>query len=160
MDTYSPYLASEYGRAVKPSSETFEGNKVTLWRWRDDFQKDFAARMDWCTMSYEEANHAPDIVLSHSEEIRLKSGEGFGFDAFDTTDPDGDSFSFLWYVYPEATGYKGASVMGGSHNAHGTYWRAPVVEKEEKVHVILEVRDRGEPCMTSYKRIIVTVSPE
>ncbi len=158
-DRLSPYGESEYGRSFKRSSETFEDNKVSLWRWRDDFQNDFAARMDWCTKSYEEANHAPEIVLSHPEKISLKSGQGTGFDAFETTDPDGDSFSFLWYVYPEAGTYADTKI-GGAENAHGVYWTAPEVNKEETVHVILKVTDRGEPRMTSYKRIIVTVTPK
>lgn len=158
-DKLSPYGENEYGRNFKRSSETFEDNKVSLWRWRDDFQNDFAARMDWCTMSYKEANHAPEIVLSHPEKISLKSGQGQGFDAFETTDPDGDSFSFLWYVYPEA-GSKKESKIGGTENAHGVYWTAPEVEKEETVHMILKVTDRGEPRMCSYKRIVITVTPK
>lgn len=45
-DTYTPYLFGEYKRAVRKSDRSFSGNHVTLWRWRDDFQNDFAARMD------------------------------------------------------------------------------------------------------------------
>ncbi|HYX09993.1 MAG TPA: DUF1593 domain-containing protein, partial [Bacteroidales bacterium] len=61
-DTYTPYVHSDYGRAIKLDTITFTGDKVTLWRWRDDFQNDFAARVDWCTKSYDEANHPPVIV--------------------------------------------------------------------------------------------------
>jgi hypothetical protein len=80
-DTYIPYKPNDYGRAVKPDTQTFSDFKVTLWRWRDDFQNDFAARMDWCTKAYNEANHPPVIVLENTEEITVKSGEGFGFEA-------------------------------------------------------------------------------
>ena len=55
IDRYTPYVAKEYGRTVGRDSTTFTGYKETLWRWRDDFQNDFAARMDWCLSSYEEA---------------------------------------------------------------------------------------------------------
>src|SRR5690606_14619162 len=80
-DTYAPFVASEYGRAVRFDTTIFTGSKVTLWRWRDDFQNDFAARMDWCTMSYEDANHPPVAVSNQPEEITVKSGEGFWLDA-------------------------------------------------------------------------------
>ena len=58
-DHYIPYLENSFGRSVKQDTLAFSDNKVSLWRWRDDFQNDFAARMDWCFMSFEEANHPP-----------------------------------------------------------------------------------------------------
>ena len=158
-DRLIPYISSEYGRAVKADTMTFTDNKVSLWRWRDDFQNDFAARMDWCIESFEEANHHPVVVLSHSELITVKSGQGFGLDAFDSTDPDGDSFSFLWFNYPEAGTYKKPIKIEGAENSHGAYVIAPAVDREETAHFILRVTDRGEPQLTSYKRIIVTIKP-
>jgi hypothetical protein len=159
VDTYTPYISSKYGRTVKMDTITFKDNKVTLWRWRDDFQNDFTARMDWCTKSFEEANHNPIIVLSHPDVITVKSGQGFGLDAFNTTDPDGDSFSFLWFNYPEAGTYKNFIKVEGTENAHGVYIIAPKVDKEVTAHFILKVTDRGEPQLASYKRVIVMIEP-
>ncbi|HLO60508.1 MAG TPA: nucleoside hydrolase-like domain-containing protein [Bacteroidales bacterium] len=159
IDSYTPYVPGEYGRTVKPDTASFTGNKVSLWRWRDDFQDDFAARMDWCTKSYEEANHAPIIILSHPEQITVKSGQGFGLDAFNSTDPDGDNLGFLWYNYPEAGSYKKLIKLDGAENLHGVYIIAPKVDKKETAHFILEVTDKGTPQMTSYKRVIVTIEP-
>jgi len=160
VDHYTPYIHSEYGRTVKQDNITFTDNKVTLWRWRDDFQNDFAARMDWCIKSYVEANHPPIPVLSHPEKITVKSGQGLGLDAFDTTDPDGDSFSFLWFNYPEAGTYKKLIKIEGAENAHGAYIIAPEVDKEETTHFILRVTDKGEPQLSRYKRVIVTIKPK
>jgi hypothetical protein len=158
-DTYTAYIPSDYGRTVKMDTITFSDNKASLWRWRDDFQNDFAARMNWCIKSYEEANHYPIINLSHPEKISVKSGQGFVLDAFDTTDPDGDSFSFLWFNYPEAGTYKKLIKIEGTENAHGAYIIAPEVDKEETAHFILKVTDRGQLPLTSYKRVIVTIKP-
>jgi len=159
-DTYTPYIASEYGRAIKKDTVTFNDYKVTLWRWRDDFQNDFAARMDWCTKSYQDANHPPVPVLGHSDEITVKSGEGFGLDAFDSTDPDGDNLSFLWFNYPEAGSYKKEIRISGAENSHGAYVIAPEVEKKETAHFILKVTDKGKPQLSRYKRIIVNIVPK
>lgn len=159
-DTYTPYIHSEYGRTIGRDTITFADNKVSLWRWRDDFQNDFAARMDWCTKSYDEANHPPVPVLGNPEEFTVRSGEGFGLAAFDTYDPDGDSFSFLWFNYPEAGTYKKMIKVGGAENAHGVYVVAPQVDKKETAHFILKVTDKGKPQLTRYKRVIVTILPK
>lgn len=160
IDKYTPYILKEYGRSVKQDTVSFNNDKVTIWRWRDDFQNDFAARMDWCLMSYEEANHPPVPALSHPEQITVKSGESFTLDAFDTSDPDGDNFGFLWFNYPEAGTYKKAIKVNGAENVHMAYFTAPKVEKVETAHFILKVTDKGEPQLSRYKRVVVTVIPK
>ena len=159
IDNYSPYIFKEYGRTVEKDTTSFTGYKVTLWRWRNDFQNDFAARMDWCTKSYKEANHPPVIILSQPDNITVKSGQGFGLDASSSKDPDGDSISFLWFEYPEAGSYKKPINMT-AENIHSIYAVAPEVEKKETIHIILKVTDKGTPALSSYKRIIVTVLPK
>lgn len=158
-DSYTPYMPSEYGRAVKQDTVSFKDNKVSLWRWRDDFQNDFAARMDWCTKPYNEANHPPVPVLSMPDTLTVKSGSGFGLDASNSYDPDGDNLSFLWFNYPEAGSYKKLIKIEGAENSHGAYVVAPKVDKKETAHFILKVTDKGEPQLSRYKRIIVTILP-
>jgi len=159
-DSYTPYVPKAYGRTVKKDTATFNDYKVTLWRWRDDLQNDFAARMDWCTMSYEDANHPPVPVLIHPDEITVTTGESFELDAFDSTDPDGDNIGFLWFNYPEAGTYKKLINVNGAENIHKVGYTAPEVEKQETAHFILKLTDKGEPQLTRYKRVIVTILPK
>lgn len=157
-DSYTPVVPSDFGRSVKLDTTTFNGYKVTLWRWRDDFQNDFAARMDWCTKSFAAANHPPVPVLSNPTEIALKSGKGVLLDAFDSYDPDGDNLSFLWFSYPEAGTYK-KKIITDAQNSRKLYIVAPQVDKKETAHIILRVTDKGVPCLSRYKRIILTFLP-
>jgi hypothetical protein len=157
-DKYTPYVANEFGRAVKLGSTTFHDNKATLWRWRDEFQNDFAARMDWCTQTFAEANHPPVVVVP-SNEIAVKSGEGFRVDASGSSDPDGDSLGFLWLHYPEAGSYREPIKLPKAENLHTLHAVAPEVEKEETAHFILKVTDKGEPPLTKYKRVVVRILP-
>lgn len=159
IDNYTPYIPKAYGRTVKKDTTTYTGYKETLWRWRDDLQHDFAARMDWCTLTYAEANHPPVPILSHRDHITLASGERFRLDAFGSTDPDGDNLSFLWFPYLEAGTYKGDFELGQPENAHLVYGVAPEVKNEETIHVILKVSDKGTPSLSRYKRIILTIIP-
>lgn len=159
-DNYTPYVYNEYGRAVRKDTVSFTDNKVTLWRWRDDFQNDFAARMDWCTKLFQEANHPPVPALGHPGQINVISGEGFGLDASGTTDPDGDNLSFLWFHYPEAGSYKKLIKINSAENARGVWVIAPEVDKKETAHFILRVTDKGTPQLSRYKRVIVNIVPK
>ena len=159
-DAYTPYVPSEYGRPIRRSDENFTGSSVTLWRWRDDFQNDFAARMDWCVQSYEEANHPPVPALGHPDRLEVKSGEGFSLAASGSTDPDGDSISYLWFHYPEAGSYPEAITIGGAENTPSAYIVAPEVEKDETAHFILKVTDKGTPPLSRYERVVVTIQAD
>lgn len=159
IDSYTPYLPRDYGRTIRKDTTTYTGYKETLWRWRDDFQNDFAARMDWCLQSYEEANHSPIPVLSHPEKLTVKSGDEFLLDAFNSRDPDGDHLSFLWFHYPEASSYS-KSVKMGAENVHRVSVTAPEVSSPERVHFIVKVSDKGTPSLSRYKRVIVVVEPK
>ena len=159
VDKYTPYIFNEYGRTVRLDTIIFNNNKATLFRWRDDFQNDFAARMSWCTKSYKEANHPPVPELLVPDQITVKSGEGFSLDAT-ATDPDGDNLSYLWFNYPEAGTYNKLIKIDGAENGHYVYVIAPEVEKKETAQLILRVTDKGTPPLSRYKRIIVKVIPK
>ncbi|MDQ5979955.1 MAG: hypothetical protein QG602_2930 [Verrucomicrobiota bacterium] len=158
-DTWTPYVPNQYKRAVKRAEKTFTGNHVTLWRWRDDFQHDFAARMDWTVKPYAEANHPPVPRLRHPDRLTVKSGEPFTLDAYGSSDPDGDSLSYLWFHYPEAGTWREPVVSGGAENADRFNVTAPRVTKPETLHFILRLTDKGTPALSRYQRVIVTVTP-
>ena len=157
VDKYTPYTFNEYGRAVRLDTMTFTSNKATLWR--NDFQNDFAARMSWCTETYKEANHPPIVKLLVHEHITVKSGEGFDLDAT-ATDPDGDNLSYLWFDYPEAGSYKELIKINSAENVHNAYVIAPMVKKKVTAQFILRVTDKGEPQLSRYKRVFVTIIPK
>ncbi|PTY04899.1 hypothetical protein DB347_19590 [Opitutaceae bacterium EW11] len=159
VDDYIPPVTGEYGRAHRAGEKTFRDAKVTLWRWRDDFQNDFAARMDWTTRPVTEANHPPVPVLTHPDAFTVRSGEGFGLDAHGSSDPDGDSLSYFWFQYREEGAFPGAVKIDGAENSVSAWVTAPKVEKPETIHFILRVTDKGAPPLSRYKRIVVTVIP-
>lgn len=131
---------------------------VTIWRWRDAYQNDFAARMDWCIKSYEEANHPPVVKLGHPAELTAKGGEDFILESTGSSDPDGDELDYRWFHYREPGSYKGKIEMKAA-NAARVVVKAPVVSHPQTAHFILAVRDRGIPALTRYRRVIVNLMP-
>jgi len=141
--------------------KSYVGNRETIWRWRAEFQNDFAARMLWTIKNFNECNHPPIPKLAHSDHLTVKSGEQFHLNAAGTIDPDGDSMSYLWFQYREAGTYNGnVSTRPYSPNLYDLPVTAPVVDTVQTVHFILKVTDKGMPPLTRYKRVIVTVVPK
>lgn len=136
-------------------------NKATLWRWREAFQNDFAARMDWTIKPYKEANHPPKAALKHANAIKAKTGEKVTLSAEGSEDPDGNELTYQWIYYPEPGSYNQKDPLGiNNWQAKSTFFIAPEVEKPETIHIILAVTDKGMPALTRYQRVIVTVYPE
>jgi len=142
-------------------------NHATIWRWREAFQNDFAARMDWTIKPYDEANHPPVVKLDHPAYIKAKPGERVNLSAVGTSDPDGDILSYEWFCYEEA-GTRGMSNSrtGVKHDIIGfDQQKAWLKVKTSRVmapgtgtmHIILAVTDHGSPRLTRYKRVIISV---
>lgn len=159
-DSFTPVINNPYGKAVKSDAVSFKDNQVTVWRWREEFQHDFAARMDWTFMPYDKANHPPVPALAHSDQFTVKSGDIFYLDASGTKDPDGDNLSYLWFQYPEVGTLKKPVKINGAENIYRVPVTAPSVDKPETTHFILKVTDKGQPSLSRYKRVIVTILPK
>ncbi len=140
-------------------------NKTTIWRWREAFQNDFAARMDWTVKSVEEANHPPVPVLDHPAHLEARPGETVELSAAGSWDPDGDDLSFKWFYYGEAGTFSVSKALTGnpieiedSDKAKARF-TVPTerVFRNGTIHIILAVTDKGQPPLTRYKRVIIRV---
>jgi hypothetical protein len=141
-------------------------NKATIWRWRQAYQNDFAARMDWTTKPYAEANHPPSATLGHAETLSAKPGERVNLSARGSFDPDADTLSYEWFFYPEAgsfavaTGRSGAPVaIEHAHEPDASFVVPTNYFTTGTMHFILAVTDGGTPPLTRYRRVIVSVNP-
>ncbi|MCA9197601.1 MAG: DUF1593 domain-containing protein [Planctomycetales bacterium] len=143
-------------------------NHATIWRWREAYQNDFAARMDWTIKSYKDANHPPVAKLGHANQLSAKPGDRIELSAAGSTDPDGDSLSYTWFYYNEAgtfpasNGRDGQPVpIVGFDQAQASFvvpTRRVMPPGTGTMHIILAVTDHGSPRLTRYQRVIVDVS--
>ncbi|TNF42458.1 MAG: DUF1593 domain-containing protein [Bacteroidetes bacterium] len=128
------------------------------WRWLLDIQNDFAARMDWCESSFENANHYPEIKISSKQNFDAKPGQTISVDASKSTDPDGDKLNYKWYFYNEPSTLKNIPEIKNPDKSKMSF-QIPVTGQSGTLHLILEVKDSGEPALKKYKRIIINVKP-
>ncbi|SHN15972.1 Protein of unknown function [Cyclobacterium lianum] len=133
-------------------------------RWRIAFQSDFMARVKWAHLPYGEANHNPiPVVNGHQGPdplyISAKPGDLIRLDAGGSTDPDGQQLDFKWWIYEEI--FRPDKSLSLNPELHGAVvsFEMPVVTAGHSIHLILELRDRGLPALTSYKRIILNPNP-
>ena len=141
-------------------------NKATIWRWREAYQNDFAARMDWTIKPYNEANHPPVVKLKTPDRITAKSGDTIRLSAEGSVDPDGNQLSYKWFYYGEPGTFTIASARTGdplkivdADKANAWFIVPKKYGRLGTMHIILAVTDNGTPSLTRYKRVIVTVNP-
>jgi hypothetical protein len=98
-------------RVIGQDGKQYISNQATVWRWRDAFQNDFAARIQWTlTSDFSKVNHHPvAIVNGHSDPcealfIEVEAGSEIILDASASYDPDDrDGLSFHWFHYKDVT---------------------------------------------------------
>ena len=153
-------------------------DQATIWRWREAFQNDFAARMTWTVADFAHANHNPMAVVDGKAgkdtiEMDVNAGQSVTLDAEGSSDPDaGQSLQFRWFHYAEAGSADGnlaALTLTGADSPRVTVhadapcrplW-LPLIpcRGSGTAHIVLAVTDDGSPRLTSYRRIILHVHP-
>ena len=86
-------------------------DQATIWRWREAYQNDFAARMHWTVQDFKHANHNPMLFLNGQAgtapiEIEASAGQTITLDASGSNDPDGQTLSYRWLLYPQGGAHR------------------------------------------------------
>lgn len=128
-----------------------------IWRWLPQVQNDFAARAGWCFKDYASANHPPEIRLRETPlKVTAAPGEYVSLDASPSNDPGGDILASLWWHYVEAGTYRGAEIAP-SKSLTTTITIPAAARPGDEIHMICEVTDEGDPPLTRYQRVVISI---
>src|SRR5579871_1216383 len=126
-------------------------------RWFGPAEDDFAARLKWTIAPhYRDANHAPVVRIRGRLDRIAHPGERVALKA-SVSDPDGNELQLRWWQYRDAGTYPG-SIAIQQENGDSASFEVPAdAAPGQTIHVILQVKDDGQPPMTRYGRVIVSV---
>ncbi|KAI8932405.1 hypothetical protein NX059_010592 [Plenodomus lindquistii] len=172
---------------VTVDGRNYTSNHATIWRWRDAFQNDFAARMRWTVESaFDVANHHPVITLNDLPglapvRIEAEAGSTITLDTAGTYHPNDRGLTFEWWHYREPTATQwlvdaevaelAITPVDEARKGRKVEVRIPPPEKSavditsrkpvavgQVMHLVLEVIGEGEPTLTSYRRVLIQVT--
>ncbi len=173
-DLFSRVTSQDTVRGL--DGQEYTSDQATIWRWREAFQNDFVARMDWTVTDYRHANHSPVVEVNGQPGtapivMEAEAGKPVVLDASRSHDPDGQSLHYKWFHYAEA-GSTGANlaavIIAGADTPRAVVtptaacrplWlpMPALCTGIGTAHIILAVTDDGSPRLTSYRRIILNV---
>src|ERR1043165_7495909 len=143
-------------RVLGVDGQWYQTNEATVWRWREAYQNDFEARMDWNVKPWAEANHPPRVSVAGALRRTVIAGQRVDLDASASTDPDNNALAWKWWLYAEPSRWTSELAIDGATTARASFI-APEVAAPTDLHIMLELTDDGSPRLTRYARIIVTV---
>ncbi len=146
------------GKYWQDASDDVDGHpsgRASVYRWRPDFQNDFAARMDWCVKDFNEANHSPMVQVEGDLIQNVKKGETVKLKA-KASDPDGDGLNYKWWIYSDASTVETKVNINDSNTLDRANFAVPN-EPGKQIHIILEVNDNGIPSLVTYQRIVFNI---
>lgn len=131
-----------------------------LLRWLPQTNNSFYARCKWEKNDFSHANHEPVAAFNKNKSVKFtylsaKPGAVVRLNAKGSTDPDGDNLSYKWWQYKEADSYDGEVIISNSDAEAASFILPPDIG-DKNIHIILEVKDDGDPVLTVYHRIIIS----
>lgn len=176
----SNHYADTTDHVVGQDNRTHVSNKATIWRWREGYQNDFAARMQWTVKDFKDTLHPPIIVVNRTQSVKpfdMKAliGSRVVFDASESYDLNNRSLTFRWFHYRDVTLTQGnidevpeieinrlndeGSIVSFTtpsfKNACLNIFGRPILSGCKSYHIILEVVNDGNPSTRSYRRFII-----
>lgn len=119
-------------------------------------QQDFAARMQWTvTRDYNDANHAPLIIMQSPAMFKSKPGATLQLNAT-VKDPDGDGYIVKWWQFSNTS--SGTRLqLSATDTLHTSLSIPSAAAKGQTLYLVLEVQDKGKMPLRSYRLVKISI---
>lgn len=171
-------------KVVGKNNQTFNSAQATIWRWRQAYQDEMSARVQWSVKSeYSVGNHPPVVSVNGScgsspLELEVTPEETITLDASATYHPDANltgehELQFRWFHYRDVTADQNTVAvpqLNFTLSEGGRKVQTQLPNKElgcpdtpsrppgcYQYHIILEVTPSGDFPIRRYKRVILRV---
>ena len=121
-------------------------------------QNGFAARMRWSvTPTYAGANHEPVVAIRGQTRVTARPGETVRLEGA-VVDPDGNAVATRWWRWKAVDTYRGELRLT-EFSTTALSLRVPDdALPGQTIQLVLEATDDGRPALTSYQRVVVSIS--
>lgn len=158
------FARSGRGHEYLPVPDLLNGKPDLLYsihRWRPAYQNAFQARLEWCFVPFDRANHEPVAHVNGNASLRVlrlsvEPGRKVKLGADGSSDPDGDKLEYRWWTYQEAGTYWAEPPIAGASGPEAVV-TVPQDAAGRTIHIILEITDQGSPSLTAYRRVVLEV---
>ena len=127
--------------------------QATIWRFREAFQNDFLAKLNYLNNpNFEDCSHP--LVIKIIKNVDLKDEVKFSFEVINK---DKGEFELNYFLYKDVTNYQGdIDVSFDLVNSNVTLKRNERTSKGD-VHLVLEIKNKSKFYFVRYARVIVHV---
>ncbi|ONH65393.1 hypothetical protein BON22_4741 [Cyberlindnera fabianii] len=137
--------------AIGKDGKIHNSNKATIWRWREAYQGDFAARMQWTIKPFEETPHQPIVVANGTQSYKPFIINGTAdsiirLDISESYDLNGRPLTYKWMHYREI------SLTQGNLHEVSEIIITPVDKDGQGSIVEFQVPSFDEACHNLFKR--------
>jgi len=87
----------------------------------------------------------------------VKPGELVVLDASPSSDPDGNQLTYKWWIHDEVSNTKSEISIKNGDQAKASLTIPEAAKAGSMIHVICEVTDNGNPSLTRYARVILSL---
>jgi cellulose-binding protein len=131
----------------RPATRGEVGLSVQPRRWRRQI----------LTPEFAAANHEPRVTVSGPLNRTAAPGANVRLVAA-ASDPDGNALTVKWWQYTDADTYPGIVSLTSPETLTTTFQVPTDATSGQTIHALIQVTDNGTPALTSFQRVIVTVS--
>ena len=130
----------------------------SMWPYVCDIQRDFAARVAWCSAEkYEDAEHAPKLSIKEGTDLTAAPGEKVSIHPIAEAQDQGSKVMVFCRIYPEVSAQDSIFVSVSSNGKCLEFTIPKTAEPGDEFHLIVKAQADSHFRLVQYRQVIIKV---